>query len=218
MEARVTFRDRSEAGRQLARALSGYRDKIPIVLAIPRGGVPVAVPIAIELAAPLDCLIVRKIGVPWHPELAMGAVVYGDPPVVVCNREVIERAGVSPAHFTSALERETMEAKRRFDRYVGDRPRPIFGDHTAIVVDDGIATGASMRAAVGALRNGRPRAIVVAVPVGATDTLNALSEEVDDVVCLEWHVDLGAIGCYYDDFAQVDDTEVIHALKATSAR
>ena len=212
----MTFRDRAEAGQQLARALSGYRTKDPVVIALPRGGVPVAVPIATALAAPLDCLIVRKIGVPWQPELAMGAVVYGDPPVVVRNDDVIGRAAVTPVQFSVVLEREIDEARRRLEHYVGSRPqRPIAG-HTAIVVDDGIATGATMRAAIAALRMRGPQAIVVAVPVAATDVVDALSEEADDIVCLERHRDLGAIGYYYDDFAQVSDADVMHALEGAS--
>lgn len=214
----MSFRNRDEAGHRLADALKAYRGKNVVVLALPRGGVPVAVPVAAALGVPLELLIVRKIGLPWHPELAMGAVVYGVPPVVVRNEDVIERAAVSPEQFAQVLGRETAEAKRRFDLYEGGRAQPAVEDRTAIIVDDGIATGASMRAAVSAVRQRHPASIIVATPVAATSTLDLLRAEADDVVCLEPHPDLGAIGYYYEDFGQVGDAAVIRALQPPEAR
>jgi predicted phosphoribosyltransferase len=208
----MPFRDRKSAGQQLASALAAYRGSRPVILALPRGGVPVAAEIAAGLNAPLGLVVVRKLGVPRQPELAMGAVVYGDPPIVVRNESVLAMAQVSSAEFATVLERELAEARRRIDRYMGDRRQPPIEGRTVILVDDGIATGASMRAAVLALRKLGPKSIVVAVPVAATSTVDEMRAEVEDVVCLESHRDLGAIGLYYSDFAQVSDGEVIAAM------
>jgi putative phosphoribosyl transferase len=209
----MSFRDRKSAGQQLASALASYGSSKPVVFALPRGGVPVAAEIAAALSAPLGLMIVRKLGVPRQPELAMGAVVYGDPPIVVRNESVLAMAQVSPAEFATVLENELAEARRRIDRYVGGRPQPPIEGRTVILVDDGIATGASMRAAVLALRKRGPKRIVVAVPVAATSTVDDMRAEVEDIVCLESHGDLGAIGLYYSDFTQVSDLDVIEAMK-----
>jgi predicted phosphoribosyltransferase len=213
----VILRDRTAAGERLAQALKSWKDKPCVVLALPRGGIPVAVPIAAALSAPLDLLIVRKIGVPWHRELAMGAVVQGDPPVVVRNEDVIRSTGVSQAQFELALEQERDEAQRRFERYLHGRTRPDLRGRTAIIVDDGIATGATMRAAIKAVRERAPAAIVLAIPVAAASSIEELREDVDDIVCLMAASDLSAIGTYYDDFHQVNDIEVIEALQTRSA-
>lgn len=207
------FRDRTTAGRQLAAALTSYRDAGPVIIALPRGGVPIAAEIATELSAPLGVLVVRKLGVPNRAELAMGAVAYADPPVVVRNEGVLAMTGVSPSQFAIVLEGELAEAKRRVDLYMGARPQPVIAGHTAILVDDGMATGATMRAAIRAVRAAGPRAIAIATPVASVEAVEELRPEVDDVVCLEVHRDLGAIGFYYADFAQVSDREVIEALE-----
>ena len=208
----MTFRDRKAAGQQLASALAAYRDAGAVVLALPRGGVPVAVEIAAKLQAPLGLLIVRKLGVPRQPELAMGAVVSGDPPVVVRNDAILALAQVSEAEFATVLERELAEAQRRIARYMGKREQPPITGRLVILVDDGMATGASMRAAVQALRQQGPRGIVVAVPVAAPSSVAELRPQVEDLVCIETPSDLGAIGFYYADFSQVSDAEVIEAL------
>ena len=209
----MPFNDRSEAGRKLAKALARYRKQQPAVLALPRGGVPVAAEIAGALDAPLDLVLVRKIGVPFQPELAMGAVVDGDAPVIVRNEDVIESAGVGEAEFRAVCDRELAEIERRRRRYLGSRARVDVAGRTAIVVDDGIATGATMRAALRATRMRNPRRLVLAVPVGPTDSVAAMREEADDVVCLEAHTFFGAIGLFYRDFRQISDEEVIETIK-----
>ena len=213
----MPFQDRRDAGRQLAAALARYAAENPIVLALPRGGVPVAAEVAKVLHAPLGLLIVRKIGLPQQPELAMGALVDGDPPLVVRNPAVINAAGVSRAQFDKVSDRERIEARRRRDRYLGHRLAPDLAGRVVIVVDDGIATGASMRAALKATRIGKPQRIILAVPVAARDTLEALRAEADDIVCLEAPTDLGAVGLYYADFDQVTDGEVVAALRRASS-
>ena len=209
----MPFNDRSEAGRKLAKALARYREREPSVLALPRGGVPVAAEIAVALDAPLDLVLVRKIGVPFQPELAMGAVVDGEAPLVVRNDDVIESAGIGEREFKSVCDRELAEIERRRRRYLGSRARVDVAGCTAIVVDDGIATGATMRAALRATRMRKPKWLVLAVPVGPTDSVAAMREEADDVVCLEAHALFGAIGFFYEDFQQISDEEVIETLK-----
>lgn len=217
----MSFRDRTDAGQRLAAALIGYRSQQPVVLALPRGGVPVAVPIAAALGAPLDLLLVRKIGVPWQPELAMGAVVDGAKdgarPIVVRNEEVIGRAGVEPADFDAVRDRELAEIERRRRLYLGDRPRAEIAGRVVIVVDDGVATGATTRAALRSLAVRKPQKIVLAVPVGPADTIAMLHQEVDELICLEVHEQFRAIGLHYDDFSQVSDDEVRHLLAQTTA-
>ncbi len=209
----MAFKDRSEAGRRLARALGKYRDQNPVVLALPRGGVPVAAEVAAVLKAPLDLILVRKVGVPFEPELAMGAVVDGDTPLVVRNEDVIVLAGISETEFSAACERELAEIERRRRLYVGHRGRAEVAGRTAIVIDDGIATGATTRAALRATRVRNPQRLVLAVPVGPTDNLAELRGEADDIICLEEHEIFGAIGAYYGSFTQVSDQEVIALLQ-----
>jgi putative phosphoribosyl transferase len=206
------FRNRSDAGRRLARVLVGTKDQHPIVLALPRGGVPVAAEVARALDAPLDLILVRKIGVPFHPELAMGAVVDGSAPLVVRNEEIIKLARVSEEDFASVRNHELAEIKRRRARYVGERSHPDLKGRTVIVVDDGIATGASTRAALRAVRRQNPSRLILAVPVAPTSTLQELSEEADEIVCLEDHEPFGAVGAYYADFGQTSDEEVTTLL------
>ncbi len=206
------FRDRTEAGRRLAAKLSHHKGEKAVVFALPRGGVPVAAPIAEILGAPLELVLARKIGTPFQPELAMGAVANGGSHVVVRNEDVIAMAGVDEAQFEAACRRELEEIERRRRRYLGMR-RPCEAEgRVAIVVDDGVATGATMRAALRAVRARRPKTLVLAVPVAPPDTLDALKAEVDETVCLEVHAAFGAIGYFYADFHQLDDDEVIAIL------
>ncbi len=209
----MPFRDRSDAGRCLAKALEQYRHPRPVILALPRGGVPVAAEIASALDAPLDLILVRKIGVPMQPELAMGAVVDGGSPLIVRNDDVIQMAGIEEAEFKSVCDKELTEIKRRRQRYLGGRERINIAGKTAIVVDDGIATGATTRAALRAARMCQPKRLVLAVPVAPTETLTAISDEADDIVCLETYSMFGAIGLYYSDFRQVSDQQVIDSLQ-----
>lgn len=208
----MPFIDRDDAGRQLAKALARYQDRKPVVLALPRGGVPVAAKVAEALHAPLDLLLVRKIGVPFQPELAMGAVVDGVSPLTVRNEEVISLAGISEREFSAVRDQELAEIDRRRKKYLGDRPHPELAGHTVIVVDDGIATGATTRAGLQAVRLRKPSKLVLAVPVAPTDTLEKLAGEADEIVCLEDYVQFGAIGFFYSDFQQVSDDEVIELL------
>ena len=209
----MSFKDRIEAGRKLATALAAYRNQHPVVLALPRGGVPVAAEVASALKAPLDLILVRKIGVPTQPELAMGAVVDGGEPIIVRNEDVIGLAGISESDFKAVCDSELAEIERRRQRYLGTRPRAEVTGRTAIVIDDGVATGATTRAALQATRRRKPKRLVLAVPVAPTDTLAALRSDADDVVCLEDHEFFGAIGFYYRDFRQVSDEEVIKILE-----
>lgn len=208
----MPFRDRSDAGRRLARALSAYKGQDAVVFALPRGGAPVAAVIAAELHAPLDLVLVRKIGVPYQPELAMGAIADGGEAVAVRNEDVIGLTGVSETEFEAVCAKERAEIERRRKLYLGARARPDAAGRVAIVVDDGVATGATTRAALRAVRALRPSKLVLAVPVAPTDTLEALREEADEIVCLEHYRDFGAIGFFYADFRQISDDEVIAAL------
>jgi putative phosphoribosyl transferase len=206
------FRNRVDAGRRLARALIGTKDRHPIVLALPRGGVPVAAEVARALDAPLDLVLVRKIGVPFHPELAMGAIVDGSAPLVVRNEDVIKLARVSEEEFAAVRDHELAEIKRGRAHYVGERSHPDLKGGVVIVVDDGIATGASTRAALRAVRRQNPSWLILAVPVAPTSTLRELRDEADEIVCLEDHEPFGAVGAYYADFGQTSDEEVTAAL------
>jgi predicted phosphoribosyltransferase len=209
----MPFKNRSDAGRKLSAALAAYQDQGAVVLALPRGGVPVAAEVAATLNAPLDLMIARKIGVPSQPELAMGAVVDGETPIVVRNEDVILLSGVSEPEFKAVCDAEVAEIARRRQRYLGDRERVDVAGRTAIVIDDGIATGATTRAALRATRMRKPKKLVLAVPVAPSETLAGLRSEVDDLICLEDHEFFGAIGYYYTDFRQVSDEEVIDILK-----
>jgi predicted phosphoribosyltransferase len=208
----MPFIDRIDAGKQLAKALAGYKGRQPVVLGLPRGGVPVAAEIATALDAPLDLILVRKIGVPYQPELAMGAVVDGSEPITVRNEDVIRLSGVSESEFNAVRDQELAEIERRRKRYLGDRPHPQIAGRTIIVVDDGVATGATTRAALRATRMRKPDKLVLAVPVAPTDSLKELRDEADEVICLEDYEEFGAIGLFYSDFRQISDTEVIELL------
>jgi predicted phosphoribosyltransferase len=208
----MPFKDRVDAGRRLAQALRKFRGQEVVVLALPRGGVPVAAEIASVLHAPLDLILVRKIGVPTQPELAMGAVVDGTNPHVVRNEDVIRLTGVSEQEFAAIRDRELVEIERRRRKFLGSRARADVAGQVAIVVDDGIATGATIRAALQAIRSCGPKRLVLAIPVAPTDTLGEMRGEVDEIVCLEDYDAFGAIGFYYRDFRQLDDQNVIDIL------
>ena len=208
----MSFENRSAAGRSLAAALAGYKASRPVVLALPRGGVPVAAEVAAALGAPLDLILVRKIGVPAQPELAMGAVTDGAAPIVVRNAEIIQHSGVTETEFHAVRVAELAEIARRRRRYFGARARQAVAGRTVIVIDDGIATGATMRTALRAIRARAPKELVLAVPVAAKDTLDELRDEADNIVCLESPVWLEAVGFFYADFRQVTDAEVITTL------
>lgn len=208
----MTFRDRHDAGLKLAAELISYKVEGPIVYGLPRGGVEVAEEVARALEAPLELLLVRKIGVPWQPELAMGAVVDGGTPIVVRNEDVLATIRVSPDAFEEVCARELAEIERRRLRYLGDRAPLDPAGRLAIVIDDGIATGATMTAALRALRQRKPKAIILAVPVAAQQTLERLRTEADRVICLEKPEDLDAIGYFYEDFHQLDDDDVVRLL------
>jgi putative phosphoribosyl transferase len=205
------FRDRREAGDVLAQMLTTYRDENDVlVLGLARGGVPVGWPVARALGAPLDVFLVRKLGVPqWH-ELAMGALASGGG--VVINDSLVGSLGISDDQMQDVIERETDELHRRERAYRGDRPPVDMADKIVILVDDGIATGASMLAAVRAVRAGAPSAVVVAVPVGPPSTCRELATEADDVVCATMPSRFEAVGQVYEDFHQVTDDEVRELL------
>jgi putative phosphoribosyl transferase len=209
----MAFRDRSDAGRRLAKALSNYKGRNPVILALPRGGVLVAAEVAAALKAPLDLILVRKVGVPVQPELAMGAVVDGTAPIIVRNEEVIELSGTSAREFEDACANELAEIERRRQLYIGERARAEITGQVVIVIDDGIATGATTRAALQAIRKRNPKELVLAVPVAPPDTIEQLRQEVDDLICLEKPEIFGAIGYFYRDFSQVSDREVVEILK-----
>lgn len=214
----MDFRDRSDAGRRLAKALSSYKGRHPVVLALPRGGVPIAAEVAAALDAPLDLILVRKIGVPTQPELAMGAVVDGAAPILVRNEEVIELSGTTADEFDAACASELEEIERRRQLYIGDRARAEIAGHVVIVIDDGIATGATTRAALQAIGNRKPKELVLAVPVAPPDTIAKLRGEVDALICLETPKLFGAIGYFYRDFRQVSDQEVVAILERFPAK
>jgi putative phosphoribosyl transferase len=211
------FADRGDAGRRLATALVRYRNSRPVVLALPRGGVPVGFEVAKALAAPLEVLIVRKIGAPGHPELGLGAIVDGNEPQLVLNKEVVRQVYPPPGYVDEEMRRQLAEIERRRRRYLGDRaPVPVDGQ-TAIVVDDGIATGGTVRAALRGLALNRPERLVLAVPVAPADSLAELAGECDDIVCLQTPDPFYAVGPHYRDFTQTEDDEVIRLLAEARA-
>jgi len=203
--------DRASAGQDLAEALRKYRGRHDvIVLALPRGGVPVGAAIADELRAPLDILLVRKLGTPGQEELAMGAIASGG--ILVLNQGIVEELNISDASIEQVTAHEQAELVRRMKAYRGHRPWPELAGKCVILVDDGVATGATMRAAIKALRVQRPEKVVVAVPVAPSDTLAHLRSEADEVVCLATPRPFGSIGTWYASFPQLDDDEVRRQL------
>jgi putative phosphoribosyl transferase len=206
------FQNRADAGQQLARRLLHLKSEDPVVLALPRGGVPVGHEVAKALNAPLDLVVVRKIGAPGQPELALGAVVDGERPETVLNQEVVDALGVTDDEINAIKRRELAEIGRRRRAYLGRRaPVPIAG-RTAIVVDDGIATGATMRAALRAIRQQGPRRLVLAVPVAPAEVVARIGAEVDEIVCLMAPEAFYAISIYYADFTQLADNDVTAIL------
>jgi putative phosphoribosyl transferase len=211
--SRALFADRSEAGRALARRLLRCKAERPVVLALPRGGVPVGFEVAQVLNAPLDLVFVRKIGAPFQPELAIGAIVDGVRAETVLNEEKVREFQIAETYLAEESARQLKEIERRRELYlVGTMRAPVEG-RTAIVVDDGIATGATMEAAVHAVRRANPKHLVLAVPVAPPDTIERLRPEVDEVVCLATPRLFGAIGSFYEDFQQLTDDQVIDLLR-----
>jgi putative phosphoribosyl transferase len=212
MKIQGPFADRRAAGRALAEVLAKKKLVAPVVLALPRGGVPVAAEIASALGAPLDIVLVRKIGVPFQPELAAAAVVNGGDPEIVTNEDVVSLAGVTAADLSAGIKRELEEIERRRRVYLQGRTRVPLEGRTIILVDDGIATGASIRAALKALKRKGPKALILAVPVAPPEAVDALAREVDKVVCLWAPETFFAIGVHYVDFHQISDKEVVKLL------
>jgi predicted phosphoribosyltransferase len=203
----MRFRDRTEAGRVLAAALDAFANHPDVlILALPRGGVPVAFEVAAALHAPLDVFLVRKLGVPGNEELAMGAIATGG--VRVLNRDVVEYLHIPDQMIDTVAAREQQELERRESIYRDDRPAPELRGRTVILVDDGLATGSSMRAAAAAVRQQQPARVIVAVPVATASTCDELRREVDEVVCPLTPEPFSAVGLWYDDFSQTTDQEV----------
>ncbi|MBW6463886.1 MAG: phosphoribosyltransferase family protein [Bacillota bacterium] len=207
----MIFNDRSDAGERLAERLEIYRGRKPLILAVPRGGVVVAEPVFEKLGGDLDLIITRKIGAPHQRELAIGAT-SGDG-FVMLNDELISRLGVFPDYIKKAAAKEQTEIKRRLDIYRGDRPLPRIEGRLVILVDDGVATGYTLLAALRSLQQQKPAELALAVPVGPPETLGRLNKEVDALVYLEAPVDFAAVGQFYHRFDQVNDQEVVDILK-----
>ena len=212
------FKDRAEAGRKLAERLLTYRASKPLVLALPRGGVPVAYEVARRLAAPLDVIVVRKLGAPGQPELGIGAVVDGEHPQSVVDKQAVDELDVSREYLEREIAAQLQELRRREAAYRRGRRPPRLRGRTVIVVDDGIATGGSMRAALRGIRGAGAQRVVLAVPVAPPETLAALRHEADDIVCLSAPVYFTAVGQFYADFRQTSDAEVLRLLDAVANR
>jgi putative phosphoribosyl transferase len=213
----VDFSDRRDAGRALAKRLEKFRAEKAIVLALPRGGVPVGYEVAMRLGAPLDVFVVRKLGVPGFEELAMGAIASGG--VRILNKEIVATLRIPPAAIDAVTEAEETELERRMLAYRGSTPPAVLAGRTVIVVDDGLATGASMRAALEAVRTLYPARTIVAVPVASKATCEELHKSADEVICLFTPTPFGSVGAWYRDFSQTTDGEVSTLLDAVrSAR
>jgi len=207
----MPFLDRADAGRKLAGALERFRSRSPVVLALPRGGVPVGLEVARALGAPLDVIDARKLGAPGHEELAVGAIAPG---AVYVDRLLVRRLGVSAAYLEQITTAEGRELERRERLYRSGRPPLDVEGRVVILVDDGLATGATARVAVASLRQRRPAQVILAVPVGAPETVARLREVADDVVCLETPPDFRAVSLAYRDFSPTSDAEVVSCLAA----
>jgi len=207
----MIFRDRAAAGRYLAEKLAAYKDSGALVLALPRGGVPVALEVARALGAALDVFVVRKLGVPGHEELAMGAIASGG--LRVLNEETIAQLHIDSETVHAVTAAELAELRRREALYRDGRPAPDVHGKTVMVIDDGLATGASMYAAILALRTAKPQKIVVAVPVAPAETCASLAREVDEIVCAATPEPFRGVGAWYDDFRQISDEEVREMLR-----
>ncbi len=215
-----SFTDRNEAGKFLAQAIIQHLTQTHqlasdnpdiLVLALPRGGVPVAAPIAEKLGAELDLMIVRKLGLPWHPELAMGAITSGD--IRILNHDVISMNSVTEKELEQVEKSEKLELERREHAYRQNRPLPSIKDRLIILVDDGVATGATMFAAIEGVRRQHPKEILVAIPVAPASVVENLKSKVDGVICLSTPLDFYAIGRWYEDFSQTSDNEVHQLLE-----
>jgi putative phosphoribosyl transferase len=216
LQEELIFNDRKDAGLKLSKALAKYKSESPVVLAIPRGGVPVGYEVAHVLDAPLDIIVARKLGAPGEPELGLGAIVDGDHPETVLNQNVVAAVGVSEQYLRAEIQSQLKEIRRRQKIYRKGRPAIDVSGRIAIVVDDGIATGGSIRAALRGVRRLSPKKVVLAVPVAPAETIEALRPEADDVVCLSTPPDFIAIGEFYLDFSQTSDQEVIQLLEAAA--
>jgi len=206
------FMDRADAGRQLAERLLHVTDENPVVLALPRGGVVVGAAIARQLHAPLDVLVVRKLGAPYQPELAIGAIIDGSPPQKVLNEELIRMLAVTEQYIDNESQRQLTEARRRQDAYRRGADAADIAGRTVVVVDDGVATGATMKAALAALRHGEAKRLLLAVPVGAPQAIDILKRQVDELICLHAPWGFQAVGAFYRHFAQTTDEEVVSLL------
>jgi predicted phosphoribosyltransferase len=207
------FTDRSDAGRQLARVL---RDKVgnrsPLIVALPRGGLPVAYEVSRALKAPLDIMVVRKVGAPFNEEFAIGAMASGG--VQIIDTQLVQRLGITEPELAAVMRRESLELARREKLYRAGRPFPSLSNRTVVVVDDGLATGTTMLAAVKALRRLGAARVIVAVPVAAFETVMRMRQVADDCVCVYAPEVLGSVGGWYHDFAQTSDSEVLTLLES----
>lgn len=210
----LPFSDRHSAGRLLASGLLRFKGDEPLILALPRGGVPVAYEIAEKLGAELDLLLVRKLGAPHHPEVGIGAVIDGANPQVLLNRDIVGQLSLPPGYIHNEAHRQLREIERRRAQYVGERKPVSVTGRTVIVVDDGIATGSTVRAALRAVRQKKPARLILAVPVGAPETIESLRSECDELVCLAAPAPFQAVGVHYRDFSQTTDEEVKRLLAA----
>jgi len=211
------FRDRSDAGRQLAELLLPFKTKRPVVLALPRGGVPVGLEVSRRLDAPLDVLLVRKIGAPFQRELAVGAILDGAHPEIYVNNEALQALGLPASYVTREARNQLAEIERRRAIYSRGRSKADVRNRTVIVVDDGIATGATMRVALRALRHAGVAYLILAAPVAPADTAEALKTECDEAVFISTPDDFGAVGFYYQNFAQLTDADVVRCLDQAPA-
>ncbi len=218
MRRRLQFADRTEAGRMLGERLAAMQLASSLVLALPRGGVPVAAEIATRLSAPLDVVFVRKLGAPGQPELAVGAVADGDDPEIVLNDKLVRALDLSQDYIAAAVAREFDAMELRSQAYAGLRPGIEPGGHTVIVVDDGVATGMTMQAALRQVRRKKPRRLIAATPVAAREAAAMLKREVDDLVCLAAPRRFDSVGAFYGSFDQVGDAEVARLLQEARGR
>ena len=205
------FEDRHDAGKALVPEIQRCDLKNPIILGLPRGGVPLAYEVAIALNAPLDTIVVRKLGAPFQPELAIGAIASGD--VHVLNEAIVRSLAIDEASIAEIVARESAELKRREQQYRGDRPYPDLAQYDVVLVDDGLATGATMRAAVQAVQSMSPSTLTVAVPTGSISAVRKVAALVDRVICLESPAEFSAVGQFYRDFSQTTDEEVRELLE-----